>query len=200
MRNTTLSVTDSDGNEISDEVQLQKYNTSFLYLDDARWKDWKNKNFGERATREQLRETAIDEDLIDQNRDGVGSIDVLLFLGGVGASLYSPLGWPGMIYSGLNLLHQATLDADCGNDSGNLEPDYDYRKWDPCEDAALISYWTEYDLDVPAGKQVNIELTQTVNRNNDVPNTTENTAVWKPYINSDGHMRMEEDDFYLTSK
>lgn len=95
--------------------------------------------------------------------------------------------WPTILISGAGLVHEMSKETDCGTDNANLEPDYDYIKWNPCNDASLIAYWTEYDLEVPGDEEINIKIEQTVNRNSGEPETTEEKAVWRAKIKENGH-------------
>jgi hypothetical protein len=184
----TLTVTGPNGGDVSDEVQLKKFNTNFLYLDSTKWEEWKDDQFGSQAWRDTIRKNAVDADKLDPGRSGVGVIDIGAFALSVGATVLAPgLSWPALVISGSNLLHEMSKETDCGTDNGNLTSDSDYMKWDPCNDASLIAYWTEYDLEVPGDKEINIKIEQTVNRNSGEPETTEEKAVWRAKIKENGH-------------
>lgn len=104
----------------------------------------------------------------------------------------------GLLLSGLNLVHKMAREKDCGSTLSSPDSDYDATTWDPCDDQfTLMTYITEFDLNVPLGERINITLNQSVTRSDNY-DPTENKAVWEVYITEDGNMVLDDENSRLT--
>lgn len=202
----TVNITGEDGSDVSDDVDLSVNSgkIGYNFFTGGEWSDWKDATLDVESTQEELREAGVENDEIF-TRNGDGDVDfqqvvqigggiIAIGFGGPVAKTAGALGTPLALK---DVYQDLTAELDCGYDRQS-ETDYDYRKWDPCDESSpLMMSLATYTLKVPLDTQININIEQNVGLTDTVPENTSTTMEWRPTIQTDGTLDLSEDDYGL---
>jgi hypothetical protein len=183
--------------------------THYLYAGKSKWNNWVENDLHDKMSRDDVRDRAINEGLIDggDNEDpwldvvglGLGAATIV-FSGGVG-SLASVASYA---LGGYSLMNNLTDEA-CGASDGNQKYYSDNIVLDPCDPApnrlGFISYIATYRIDYSdLSEPLNLHVTQDVHSDDPATGPILASREWNWEIPGSGKMQPGNHTFTRTQK
>lgn len=182
---------------------LANTNNQYLYWNDqksyaaklgsADWKQWKENNWSDWATSQQVKDKAVNSQKLNTEEENQGLFDT--FIAALG---FVPI--LGDVIGAIELIDTLDKDASACEYYENPQPNKVYVRWDLCNKVPMLLHIVPFRIEVPMDESVDATIKQVFSTpsTTDITYHADNAMEWGIHIPAGGHAKYETQNLHST--